>query len=177
MARRLDVIQAIIWTSDGILLIAPLGTSVSEILIGIHTFSFKQIHLKMSSAKWRPFCLGLNGLITKNTLCVHYWAIEYACGTMTSSIGTIFRINGPLCREFTGHRWIPLQRPVTRSFDVAFNLSLNKRLSKQSWDWWFETPSHSLWRDRDGFARLFLSISRFLEENYQLTNSLHYPII
>ena len=37
------------------------------------------------------------------------------------------------------------QRPVTRSFELFFNLRLNKRLSKQSWDWWFETPSRSLW--------------------------------
>ena len=40
----------------------------------------------------------------------------------------------------------PTQRPVTRSFDVFFNLRLVKRLSKQSWGWWFETPSRSLWR-------------------------------
>ena len=41
----------------------------------------------------------------------------------------------------------PSQRPVTRrwSFDVFLHLCLNKRLSKQSWGWWFETPSHSLW--------------------------------
>ena len=40
--------------------------------------------------------------------------------------------------------WSPvnsLQRPVTRSFDVFFDLRLNKRLRKQSWGWWFETPS------------------------------------
>ena len=43
----------------------------------------------------------------------------------------------------------PTQRPVTRSFDVFFDLRLNKRLSKQSWGWWFETLSHSLWRHRD----------------------------
>ena len=54
--------QAIIWTNPGILLIGPWGTNFSEILIGIHTFSFKKIHLRMSSAKWRPFCLGLNVL-------------------------------------------------------------------------------------------------------------------
>ena len=52
--------QAIIWTNAGILLIGPLGTNFIEILIGIQTFSFKKMHLKMSSAKWRPFCLGLN---------------------------------------------------------------------------------------------------------------------
>ena len=42
------------------------------------------------------------------------------------------------------------QRPVTRSFDVFFDLCLNKGLSKQWWDWWFETPSRSLWRHCDG---------------------------
>ena len=54
--------QAIIWTNAGILLIGPLGTNFKEILIGIQTFSFKKMHLKMSSAKWRPFCLVLNVL-------------------------------------------------------------------------------------------------------------------
>ena len=38
------------------------------------------------------------------------------------------------------HRWIPAQRPETRSFDVFFDIRLNKRLSKQSWGWWFDTP-------------------------------------
>ena len=55
--------QAIIWTNDGILLIRPLGTNFSEILIEILTFSFKKMRLKVSSAKWRPFCLGLNVLM------------------------------------------------------------------------------------------------------------------
>ena len=54
--------QAIIWTNDGILLIGPLGTNFSEILFEIHIFSFKKIHLKMSSGNWRPFRLGLNVL-------------------------------------------------------------------------------------------------------------------
>ena len=55
--------QAITWTNVGILLIGPLGTNFSEISIEIHTFAFKQIHLKMSSGKWRPFCRGLNVLM------------------------------------------------------------------------------------------------------------------
>ena len=41
---------------------------------------------------------------------------------------------------------IPAQRTVTRSFDVFFDLRLNKRLSKHSWGWWSETPSRPLWR-------------------------------
>ena len=48
--------------------------------------------------------------------------------------------NSPVTGEF------PAQRPATRSFDVFFELWLNKRLSKQLWGWWFETPSRPLWR-------------------------------
>ena len=54
--------QAITRTNAGILLIGPLGTNFGEILVEIPTFSFKKMHLKVSSAKWRPFCLGLNVL-------------------------------------------------------------------------------------------------------------------
>ena len=42
----------------------------------------------------------------------------------------------------------PSQRPVTRSFDVFFDLCLNKQVSKRSWGWWSETPPSSLWRQR-----------------------------
>ena len=49
--------------------------------------------------------------------------------------------NSPVTGQF------PAQRPVTRSFDVFFDLCLNKCLSKQSWGWWFETPSRPLWCD------------------------------
>ena len=45
----------------------------------------------------------------------------------------------------------PTQRPVTRSFDVYFDLRPNKRLSKQSWGWWFETQSCPLWRHRNDY--------------------------
>ena len=54
--------QAIIWTNDGRLLIGPLGTNFNETSIEIHTFSLKKIHWKISSGKWRPFCLGPNVL-------------------------------------------------------------------------------------------------------------------
>ena len=52
--------QNIIWTNAGILLTGPWGTNFSELLIGIQTLSFKKLHLNMSSAKWRLFCLGHN---------------------------------------------------------------------------------------------------------------------
>ena len=55
--------QAIIWISAEILLIGPLGTTFSEILIEILKFSLKKMRLNVSSAKLRPFCLGLSVLI------------------------------------------------------------------------------------------------------------------
>ena len=54
--------QAITWTNAGILLIRTLATIFSEFLSKVHRFSFKKMRLKVSSAKWRPFCLGLNEL-------------------------------------------------------------------------------------------------------------------
>ena len=72
--------QPIIWTKVGILLLGPLGTYFSEILIDIYIFSFKKMHLKLSSGNWWPFCLGLNlltgkGLVTG--ICIsklgHHW--------------------------------------------------------------------------------------------------------
>ena len=65
---------------------------------------------------------------------------------MTSSNRNKFRVTGHLFGEFTCHGEFPAQKPVTRSFDVFFDLGLNKRLGKQSWGWWFETPSCSLLR-------------------------------
>ena len=69
---------------------------------------------------------------------------------MTSSNGNIFRVTGPLCGEFIVPSEFPSQTPATRSFDVFFDLRLNKRLSKHSRSWWFETSSHSLWCQCDG---------------------------
>ena len=59
----------------------------------------------------------------------------YDRAMMTSSNGNIFRVTGPLCGKFTGTGEFPAQRPVTRSFDVFFDLRPNKRLSKQPWGW------------------------------------------
>ena len=77
---------------------------------------------------------------------------------MTSSNGNIFRVTGPLCGEFTGPGEFPIQRPVTRSFDVLFDLHHNKPLSKQPWGWWCETLSRSLWRHRNGLLTWWLSV-------------------
>ena len=68
---------------------------------------------------------------------------------MTSSNGNISALlalcvgNSPVTGEF------PSQRPLTRSFDISLSCALNKRLSKQSRCWWFETRSCSIWRHCD----------------------------
>ena len=63
---------------------------------------------------------------------------------MASSNGNLFRVTGHLCGEFTGLRWI--SRTKASNSDVFFKLRLNKRFSKQSWSWWFETSSSPFWR-------------------------------
>ena len=73
--------------------------------------------------------------------------------------------NSPVTGEF------PSQRPVLRSFDVFFDLRLNKRLSKQWWARWFETPSRSLWRYCDGWA---LVCSGYIMTSSRI-KTIHFP--
>ena len=94
--------QAIIWTNAGILLIGPLGTNFNEILIEIHTFSFKKMHLKMSSAKWRPFCLGLNVLNSRvvinsvrDILTLFMWFSLQWITSMCAQIGKRYECSQP----------------------------------------------------------------------------------
>ena len=95
--------------------------------------------------------LSLRGTITNTPLLI----------MMTSSNGKSFALlaicagNSPVSGEF------PAQRPVTGGFDVFFDLRPDKQLSKQWWGWWFETPSHLLWRHRnDGLVYWRMTITR-----------------
>ena len=115
----------------------------------------KGIHIAVSIKKVKIWTLLSRMFITmiiseystQSTQLVRPDVISIKCHSMmTSSKRNIFRVAGPLCGEFTDHRWIPSQRPVTRSFDVFFHLRLNTRLSEQSIRQWFETPSRLLWR-------------------------------
>ena len=105
---------------------------------------------------WTSRSLSPHGALCHNKLnkwpqmcCWH----KLLCIMMTSSNGNIFRVTGPLCGELTGPGEFPTQRPVTRSFDVFFDLRPNKRWSKQPWGWWFETLSWSLWRHCNVLSR------------------------
>ena len=93
---------------------------------------------------------------------------KYRKCMMTSSNGNIFRVTGPLCGEFSGSGEFPTPKAVTRSFGVLFDLRLYIRLNKQPWGWWFETPSWSLWRHRNGNVVMVYGMhTDFLE--YRLT--------
>ena len=76
-------------------------------------------------------------------LCIIALTVSKFC-MMTLSNGNVFCVTGPFVRGI--HR----SPSVTRSFDVFFDLHLNKGLSKQSRRQWFETPSHPLWRHCNG---------------------------
>ena len=65
--------------------------------------------------------------------------MRHSVTSPVSALLTLCAGNSPVSGE------IPSQRPVTRSFEVFFDLRRNERVSKQSWGWWFETPSRSLW--------------------------------
>ena len=79
--------------------------------------------------------------------CLHGWRIAWWRHQMEtfSALLAICPGNSPVTGEF------PAQKPVAHSFDVFFDLRLTKRLSKQWWGWWFETPSCPLWRHRKGY--------------------------
>ena len=90
--------QAIIWTNAGILLIGPLGTNFSEILIKRQNFSFTKMQLKVLSVMWRPFCPEGDELIQVRTP-----SVTMVCMLIWPGISTIFQ--WPLT--------VPLHSPMT----------------------------------------------------------------
>ena len=113
-------------------------------------------------AKWSPFCrhfkthvilfsiliqILLHHVVQLRQYCLRLWLViawwRHQMETFTALLA-ICAGNSPVPGEF------PTQRPVTRSFDVYFDLRLNKQLSKQPWGWWLETLSRPLWRHRNG---------------------------
>ena len=89
---------------------------------------------------------------------------------MTSSNGNIFHVTGHLCGEFTGHRWIPRTKDSDAELWCFFDLRLNKRLSKQSRCWWFETPSCPIWRHRN--AKLSFPLAVVAEAIWSACNAV-----
>ena len=76
--------------------------------------------------------------------------------------------NSPVPGEF------PTQRPATRGFDVFFDPRPEKRLSKQWWSWWLETPSHSLWRHRNVLAICYHHQYQDFDYKWSTCQNQHY---
>ena len=83
---------------------------------------------------------------------------------MMQSNGNIVRVTDHLCGNSPVTGEFSAQRPVPRSFDVFFDLLLGKRLSKQWWGWWFETPLRPSWRHYDV---IFVCCIRYHPMQYQ----------
>ena len=99
--------------------------------------------------------------------------LEKNWNMLTSSNGNIFALlaicagNSPVIGEFHA------QRPVTRSFDAFFDLRLNKQFNKQSWGWWFESLSRSLWRHCNGCVVYLYILKDIIRESLTIRVSWH----
>ena len=87
------------------------------------------------------YCTLCGWIIWKGTWL--YWSRWHHQMEPFSTLLAICVGNSPVTGE--GHYFFPVQRPMMRSFDVFFDLSLNNQLNKQSGGWWFEMPSCPLW--------------------------------
>ena len=105
--------------------------------------------------------LGLNAMHLLHCIGAPWWRHQMET---FSALLALCAGNSPVPGEF------PSQRPVTRSFDVFFDLRLNKHLSKQSRGWSFETPSCSLWCHRNDTAIWGNSHRSFLMPGDYLTS-------
>ena len=121
-----------------------IGSDHSSLGLDADVLIFVRMRSNVMRPDWQP-PLSTSFVGKDVTWC--YWSCRLMPPfMMTSSNGNILRLlgicagNSPVTGEF------PAQRPMTRSFDVFFDLPLNKQLSKQSWGWWFETPSRPSWR-------------------------------
>ena len=127
----------------------PFNEHVEQIIQFIHhLFSKKAHHIKITVWKtlwqyWNTWaCYESHTLVpsshsVSSSPRISWW--RHQKGTFSASLA-ICAENSPVPGKF------PAQRPVTRSFDVFFDLRLNKWLNKQSWAWWFEMLSCPLWR-------------------------------
>ena len=122
---------------------APDGPHVGHMNLAIRdTLGLQQDILDSITLKSQIFYTNPSIALSRNhahysSLVVSWWRhqMETFSPLLALCVG-----KSPVTGEF------PAQRPVMQSFDVFFDLHLNIRLSKQSWGWWFETPSCSLWR-------------------------------
>ena len=126
-----------------------------------HIFSHHGFRFRLLPTVWKADQSLHRGLLTCNEWCV-------SCNTLWACVADenaqcFSKVHDDVIKWKHFPRYWPFVRgihrspvnsphkgPVTRSFDVFFELRLNKQLNKQSWGWWFEMRSRSLWRHRKG---------------------------
>ena len=125
----------------------PNGFKNSTNVYSIHLELRMALSCQISSGKWKYVnpCLDFLGIPDQRTTYVKRQARPRWTYVRRSSV-TPDLLTGPLCKEFTGHWRIPGTRASDAELWCFFHLRLDIRLSKQSWGWWFETLSCSLWR-------------------------------
>ena len=140
------VLTTIPWPNDGSVLWRHI-----KVLHRVVSWFFSPTYLQLFLVGYPPVAFYLNKAGRPIVLSCEYPAYQRPVGPWWrhqmetfSALLAICAENSPVSGEF------PAQRPVTRSFDVFFDLRLNKRLSKQSWGWWLETPLCPLWRHSNG---------------------------
>ena len=104
-----------------------------------HGLALVILVIKQMPCAGTVWCQNLISFMVKNLLKLLFSWWHHQMETF-SALLDLCAGNSPVTGEY------PSQWPVTQSLDISFDLHLNKRLSKQSWGWWFETPSRSLWR-------------------------------
>ena len=111
----------------------------------------RMLHVGIANPRWRG--KRSRRMRTRNFTYLSRGPLKFVMMTI-SNVNT-FRVTGPLCREFTGHRWVPLAKASDAGFWCFLWSALHQavRLSKQSRRRLFETPSRSLWRHCNGSTR------------------------
>ena len=130
--RPLNMILIMVLTIAALYCLSPVKCIIKRSSGTLHPQSFCDIHCSDVRWPWR-----LKSPVTNVTVLI---IVGLRKMEKFSALLAICAGNSTVPGEF------PAQRPVTRSFDVFFDLRLNERLSKQPWDWWLETPSRPLWR-------------------------------
>ena len=103
-------------------------------------FLSKLLQFSSELLNYSDVCLPLSTAMASTFHILNHNVFNNFLNSLNRCVRAISAGNSPVTGEFSE------QMPVTQNFDVSFDLRLNKRLSKHSWGWWFETPSRSLWR-------------------------------
>ena len=132
---------------------------------------------KKTSYMWKRVCkISVIGLICSllrppfSRLCKVYHSVVIWWRHQMETFSALLAI---CAGNSSGTGEFPAQRPVARSFEVFFDLHLNKQLSKQSWGWWFETISCSLWRHCNEVHIIFTRIVYKIEMQCFILNIEH----